>query len=139
MDEAKLHVYNMRMLPKEVRKMFCSDMRLIVDYLAEGTEYIPTGQRIVHIEALLNMMHEITGDERYMKIVDNALRAEQEGEKVTMCEILDGFIEKGISQGENLLASLMSCLFTDNRLEDAKIASTDEKRRKELYREYGLV
>lgn len=95
----------------------------------------------------MNMMHEITGDERYLKIVGKALIAEQEGEKVTMCEILDGFIERGIrqginqgiSQGENLFASLMSCLFSDNRLEEAKIVTTDEKRRRELYREYGLV
>lgn len=146
-DETKLHVYNMRTLSPEIRKRFHSDMRLVVDYMAEGTDYMPSGQRIVHVEALLHMMHEITGDDRYLKIIEEALDAEQKGEEITMCEILDGFIERGIrqgisqgiSRGEDLLASLMNCLFNDNRLDEAKRVTTDEVRRKELYQEYGLV
>ena len=146
-DEAKLHVYNMRSLPIEIRKRFHSDMRLVVDYLAEGTDYVPSGQRIVHVEALLHMMYVITEDDRYLKIIEDALVAEKEGAEITMCEILDGFIERGIrqgisqgiTQGENLFASLMKHLFQDNRLEEAELVTTDETRRKELYREYGLV
>ena len=150
-DEIKLHVYDMRSLSADVRQLFRSDMRLVVDYLAEGTAYVPTKQKIVHVEAFLNMMYWITGDERYIKMIEEALLVEKEGEEVTMCEILDGFIERGIqqgikqgisqgiSQGETLLASLMNYLFVDNRLEEAKQVTTDEKRRKELYQEYGLI
>ena len=72
-----------------------------------------------------------------------------------MCEILDSFIERGVqkgiaegisqgisqgrTQGENLLAKLMENLFRDNRIEDARLASTDEEIRKRFYREYKLV
>lgn len=142
-DEFKLHVYNMRSLPKKIRVLFKSDMRLVVDYLAEGMNYIPGKQKVRHVEAFLNMMHEITGDDRYLNVLGPLLEAEKEGVEITMCEILDGFIEKGISQGisqgENHFAKLMENLFQDNRLEDAKRVTTDEKRRKELYREYGLI
>ena len=108
---------------------------------------MPSGQRIVHVEALLHMMYVITEDDRYLKIIEDALVAEKEGAEITMCEILDGFIERGIrqgisqgiTQGENLFASLMKHLFQDNRLEEAELVTTDETRRKELYQEYGLV
>ena len=33
-DDLKLHVFEMRKLPKEIRNLFQSDMRIVVDYLA---------------------------------------------------------------------------------------------------------
>lgn len=48
-------------------------------------------------------------------------------------------IKEGIREGENLFAQLMSCLFSDNRTEDAKLAAQDEEARKRFYQEYGII
>lgn len=48
-------------------------------------------------------------------------------------------IEVGMQEGEGLLARLMSLLFKDNRLEDARLAAEDEEARKRFYREYGMI
>lgn len=41
-DDIQLHVYDMRKLPKQVRMHFTSDMRIVVDCLAEKGEFKPT-------------------------------------------------------------------------------------------------
>ena len=38
-DNMQLHVWEMRYLPQEVREHFQSDMRIVLDYLAEGNGY----------------------------------------------------------------------------------------------------
>ena len=47
--------------------------------------------------------------------------------------------EEGRAEGEALLAKLMSALFADGRMEDAKKAATDPSLRQELYKQYGLT
>ncbi|MDD6201574.1 MAG: hypothetical protein PUB13_01305 [Lachnospiraceae bacterium] len=44
----------------------------------------------------------------------------------------------GLAEGQNLLSQLMSKLFADNRIEDAKRATQDPDFREQLYHEYGL-
>ena len=102
-DDIKLYVYDMRYLPQEVRARFKSDMRIIVDYLAEGAAYIPTQQRIVHVEAMLRLLKALTGDDRYEEIIPDVINLEREKGGITMCPLLDKYenrgIAKGISQG----------------------------------------
>ena len=110
-DDIKLHVHEMAHLPKEVRERFKSDMRIIVDYLAEGENYIATGQKIQHLEALLLMLEALSGDSRYGEIIVEALEQERKGGPVTMCELIDKYINKGIEQGrlmsiKNLMKNL---------------------------------
>ena len=50
----------------------------------------------------------------------------------------EGRVE-GRAEGETLLGKLVSFLLRDGRSEDALRASEDEKERKKLYREYGLL
>ena len=59
-DEIKLHVYEMRHLPEETRELFQSDMRIVVDYLAEGNEY-RSDRKIVHKAALIRMIRVLSG------------------------------------------------------------------------------
>ena len=47
-------------------------------------------------------------------------------------------VEKGIKQGQNMFAELIERLFADNRIEDARLAATDENARRRFYKEYGL-
>lgn len=139
-DDIKLYVYNMRNLPKEVRMRFTSDMRIVVDCLAERGEYKPTNQPILHTEAFLLMMCALTGDYRYEWLISHMEKKEKE--EITMCELLDKYeargMEKGIEKGETLLAKLMEYLFRENRVADARLVATDVEARKKLYHEYGL-
>jgi len=63
-----------------------------------------------------------------------------------MCDVLDKVesrgIEKGIakgeSRGENKMALLAKKLLDQNRIDDVKRASEDEKSRAELMKEFGI-
>lgn len=50
-DDCRLHVFEMRNLPPEVRELFRSDMRLVVDYLAEGNSF-QSNRPVVHKEEI---------------------------------------------------------------------------------------
>lgn len=139
-DDIRLHVFDMRYLTREVRARFTSDMRIVVDYLAEKETYHPGEQPIKHAEALLRLLKELSGDVRYEKMIEQ-LDEFQEGE-ITMCGLLDKYeergIEKGIEKGEGDFATLMERLFQDNRMEDARLVLKDGAARKRLYRDYGI-
>ena len=47
--------------------------------------------------------------------------------------------EEGREEGEAMLSELLRHLLADHRLEDLRLAAEDEKERKRLYREYGLL
>lgn len=98
-DDIRLYAFDMRNLSKEVRELFKSDMRIIVDYLAEGKDYVPTNQTILHPEAVLRMLKELTEDAEYDKIIAESKKLENENGGVTMCELLDKYWNGGITQG----------------------------------------
>lgn len=60
-DNLKLHVYEMRHLPEETRNLFQSDMRIVVDFLAEGRDY-RSDRKITHKAALIRMIKVLSGD-----------------------------------------------------------------------------
>ena len=143
---AELCVYEMAHLPKLVRNRFTSDMRVVVDYLAEGQNYKPSAQKIVHPEALLLMLKALTGDKRYLTIL-RALSEEEKKGEVSMCELLDKYenrgiqkgIQKGIQQGESRFAMLSENLLNSGRIDDLRKASASKRYRNQLYKEFGLV
>lgn len=109
-DDIKLHVYEMAKLPLEIRKCFKSDMRIIVDYLAEGSNYRPSDHRVVHIDALLRLLRALTGDARYEEMIA-AIQDRERKEGITMCELLDKYENRGIQKGiiisvRNLMSNL---------------------------------
>ena len=89
----------MTRLPKDVRKRFSSDMRIVVDYLAEGKDYKPSDQKILHMEAFLLLMRNLTGDGRYSELWDELAEDIREGEEITMCELLDKYWNGGVAEG----------------------------------------
>ena len=46
--------------------------------------------------------------------------------------------EEGREEGETRLATLLTRLFSDNRMEDAKLVLTDKDLRESLYKEYEI-
>lgn len=102
-DDVQLHVFEMAHLSAEIRSRFHSDMRIVVDYLAEGRHYRPTDQKVQHVEAFLHLLRALTGDARYEEIIPE-LSGEKEA--VGMCELLDKYENRGREKGliENLQA-----------------------------------
>ena len=134
-DDVKLEVYHMRNLPKEVRDRFVSDMGFVVDYLNEGSFESRKEQKIIHVEALCEMMDVLTGDTRFTQRVEELLKRQEEGGKVLMSEYID-MLEV---RGESRLASLLSKLYSLGRDEDVKLAVNDEKERARLYEELCMA
>lgn len=93
-----LHVFDMHHLPPEIRKRFRSDMRIVIDYLAEQEQYKPTNQAIKHLDAFLFMMQSLTGDDRFEKILEQIKDKEKDG-GITMCELIDRYWNAGLNEG----------------------------------------
>ncbi len=98
-DDMQLHVWEMRYLPKEIRERFHSDMRIVLDYLAEGNAY-RSDRKVIHKEATIKMLWVLSGDknvddtEEILKGLDIA-----EEDEISMCELFDQYTRRGISQG----------------------------------------
>lgn len=107
---AELYFFQMRTLPARVRERFRSDMRIVVDYLAEGKAYQPTGQPIIHLREFLLLMEALTGDSRYEQFLPQPEQQEREG-GITMCELLDKYEKRGIEKGieKGISALVVTC------------------------------
>ena len=149
-QQMELPVFEMRHLPEETRKLFHSDMRIVVDFLAEGDSY-RSGRKITHKAALIRMIRVLSGDsdtedvEKW--IAEQKIREEDE---ITVCELFDQYERRGLAkgkaegkaegrlEGEELFASLTQSLISSGRFEDLKRALSDQSYRKQLYTEAGL-
>ena len=60
--ELKLLIFELRNLPEEVRRRFQSDMRIVVDYLAEGKDYRSEQKEYLPAIAIVNT--SVTGSFR---------------------------------------------------------------------------
>lgn len=99
MDDLKLHVFELRNLPEEVRQRFQSDMRIVVDYLAEGKDY-RSEQKVIHKEALIKLLRVLSGDEN-VEDTETILQEMQvkEEDEISMCELFDQYVRKGRKEG----------------------------------------
>lgn len=99
-DDLKLHVFEMRHLPRETRKLFQSDMRIVVDYLAEGDSY-RSDRKVVHKAALIRMIKVLSG-ETDVDSVEEWLKEKniREEDEITVCELFDQYERKGRMEGK---------------------------------------
>lgn len=145
-DEIRLHVYEMAHLPKKIRQRFKSDMRIVVDCLAEGKDYVPSKQRIVHLEALLMMLRELTQDVRYEEIILSLQEDEKKAGGMDMCELLDKYenrglergMAQGIERGKECVNDLIRHLIGDGRIDEIERAVFDMEYQNKLFAEYGI-
>lgn len=132
----------MRYLPKEIRKKFQSDMRIVVDFLAEGEGY-RSDRKIKHKAVLIKMIKVLSGEtdtddiEKWME--EQGIREEDE---LTMCELFDQYVRQGRKEGrregENRFARLVQILMDNGRSEELKRAVSDLNYRERLYMEADL-
>ena len=93
----------MRHLPEEIRSLFQSDMRIVVDFLAEGNSY-RSDRKVIHKAALIRMIKALSGEtttegevEKWME--DREIREEDE---VKVCELFDQYVRQGRAEGEKI-------------------------------------
>lgn len=98
-DDSRLSVFEMRNLPPQVREKFVSDMRLVVDYLAEGNSF-RSDRPVIHKEALVRLLRALGGD---TNVEDTARILEEmnvkEEDEITMCELFDQYTRRGRAEG----------------------------------------
>ena len=99
-DELKLHIFEMRHLPRETRKLFRSDMRIVVDFLAEGNNY-RSDQKVVHKAALIRMIKVLSG-ETVMEDIEQWMEEQgiREEDEITVCELFDQYVRQGRNEGK---------------------------------------
>jgi hypothetical protein len=95
----KINLFEIAFLDEEKVKMFQSDFGIVADYFVQKRkyrDYKPSRIVIKHVDEVLKLL-SIFADEKYLEISANF----NEGEKgeITMCEIVDQFIARGVSQG----------------------------------------
>ncbi len=99
-DNLKLHVFEMRYLPEETRKLFQSDMRIVVDFLAEKEHYF-SDRKVVHKAALIKMIKVLSG-ENDIDDIENWMEKQgvREEDEITVCELFDQYVRQGRQEGE---------------------------------------
>ena len=137
-DDVKLEVYHMNNLSADVRERFTSDLGFVVDYLNEGSFEKRRNQKIIHVEALCEMMEALTGDNRFTDQVEDLLKKQKEGKEIVMCEYIDMLEARGENRGETRLANLIQTLLKEKKFDDIEAVSGNRERRHELYKQYGI-
>ena len=146
-DDIRVHMFEMRYLPAEVRELFASDMRIVVDFLAEGNGY-RSDRKVKHKAALIKMIRVLSGDKVKDGDVEKWLEECQmkEEDEIKVCELFDQYErrgrikgkEEGKIEGENRLAQLMKKLIGSGRNDDLEKIAFDQGYREEMYAAYHI-
>ena len=149
-NDYRINLFEIAFLKEDQVKLFQSDFGIVADYFVQKRKYgsyRPEPVEFTHIQETLQLLSVMTGDHRFEEVMDK----NGKGGPHNMCEVLDRVesrgiekgiekgikkgIRKGIRQGENKFAMLMSSLFAEGRLEEAKHAAEDREYRHMLMKE----
>ena len=99
-QDYRIHVFDVAELSAEVRNQFTSDFKIVADFFAEKNRdnYVPSKEKIKHVEAVLEMMRVFTNDPTYAKIKDEIVQWDKEGRDISMCTFADRMTKLGIEQ-----------------------------------------
>lgn len=147
-NDYKINLFQIAYLTHEQVELFQSDFKVVADYFVqkrENGDYIPSSQDLTHVQETLQLLSIMTNDNRFEEAYNTNTDGQKGGPR-NMCDVLDKVenrgIEKGIvkgeSRGENKMALLVKKLLDQNRIDDVKRASEDEKSRAELMKELGI-
>ena len=98
----EINVFEMGYLTPEQVNLFKSDFRVVAEYfmhLVQGTEYNREGQELHHADEVLDLLHVMTGDDRFEEMQKEARQKKEEGEAIMKNWILDEAEERGIARG----------------------------------------
>lgn len=101
-SDYKINVFNIAWLSDKTISMFKSDFKFVAKYFQtkrKNQKYKPTKEEIKHVDSLLKMFSALTGDNKFEKLYNEGNYKYVKG-GVTMCEIVQSFIDEGIEQGK---------------------------------------
>lgn len=117
-NDYQIHIFEIAYLTDSQLNLFTSDFKIVADYFVQkrkNKEYVPSTEVIQHVDAVLQMLHALTGDNRF----ENTYTS-RKGAQTNMSEILLDKIEnRGIEKGLKIVAGR---LLTDGTLAIDKIA-----------------
>ncbi len=96
-SDYKINVFDIAWLSNEQIEMFQSDFGIVADFFVRkrrDKNYVPSQKVIQHVDEVLKLLSVMSKDRRY----EQAIPTKKGGEN-TMCEILQGFIDRGVEQG----------------------------------------
>ena len=145
-NDYKINLFEIAYLDEEKISLFKSDFRILVDYLHQiraNNSYSPKDYIIKHINELLTLMSVMTGDKRFEDSINEA----NEKEARYMCEVLDIIeirgIEKGLEQGRqegaDMVSKLNELLLNEGNIDKLRRANTDKNYRHKLLKEYKIL
>ena len=97
-SDYKINIVDIAFLSEETIHKFKSDFKIVADYFVQQRKtgsYIPMDEKTKHTWELLMLMSALTKDERY---IDTYFKEHRE-EGLTMCDVVDQFVEKGMEKG----------------------------------------
>ena len=145
-NDYRINLFEIAYLDEEKITLFKSDFRILVDYLYQirtNNSYCPKDYIIKHIDELLTLMSVMTGDKRFEDSINEA----NEKEARYMCEVLDIIenrgIEKGLEQGRqegaDMVSKLNELLLNEGNIDKLRRANTDKNYRHKLLKEYKIL
>lgn len=96
-NDYKINVFELAYLEDETVEMFTSDFKHVVQYLTQMrkyNEYIPSPDKIKHVDELMKLFSVFTEDNRYMDLV------RVDGGVDNMCPVLERAEQKGKEYGK---------------------------------------
>lgn len=139
-------IVNLAYQSEETVKKYCSDFRMIVEYLTHSARDVwecwQGETRVVrHPQELADMLYALSKDERY-RIIQERIPKEK-GDGMKMCELMDFVenrgIQRGINQGIRQVNQLVQKLIADGRYEELSRSAEDSQFQMELMKEYCIV
>ena len=97
--DMKINLFEIAFLSREQVRLFKSDFRIVADYFVqkrENGDYIPSPERLDHVQATLQLLSVMTRDRRFEEVYSESA---EKGEVRNMCDVLDRVEQRGIAQG----------------------------------------
>ncbi|MBO4858248.1 MAG: Rpn family recombination-promoting nuclease/putative transposase [Treponema sp.] len=131
-NDYKINVFEIAWLDDKTISKFTSDFKFVAKYFQskrKNTDFKPTGEEIKHVDALLKMFSVLTGDKYFETIYNNSSFNKKGG--VTMCDIVQGFVQKGRDEEKAELVRKMldAKLVTEQQIADLLNISVEEVRK----------
>ena len=109
-------------------------------------DYIPSPEKLTHVDEVLKLMAALTRDDRFINVVNNSdlLRNKEGG--ISMCEVFDKVEQRGFAAGQaegkaerdSFYGKLMQLLAPLGRLDELVAATSDKAKLASLAKEFGL-
>lgn len=101
-QDYKIYVFDIAFLDDETMQSFTSDFGEIARFFKRkrlGKEPLDSTAALKHPQEILEFISIFTQDRRYLDCMMHLEKESEEGGAVTMCEVADALITKGIEQG----------------------------------------